>query len=226
MAAMAAAAEYLGGFGRTQSALMRLLLRNKAGLTIERIAHELDVTRTAVNQHLSSLERDGYVERRDIVATGGRPSRVFALSERGIHLFPKKYDLFSLKTLEALIGALGREEARKVLGRLGRELGAGIGGGLKDKDLSVRMKAITAALQDFGFEAHLEEGGRGTAPVIGAFNCIYHSLARAHPDVCALDLALLREASGAEVDHIACMAKGDNACRFGFSETKPGSKGK
>lgn len=220
MATMAAA-DNLGGFGRTQTALMRLLLRNKAGLTIERIAHELDVTRTAVNQHLSSLERDGYIERKDVVATGGRPSRVFALSERGIHLFPKKYDLFSRKTLEALIGALGTEAARGVLERLGAELGEDLQTRLKDKALEEKTPAIKDALQELGFDAHVAGTGPGEEPAIVAYNCIYHSLARAHPEVCALDLAFLRTASGAAVDHESCMAKGDNACRFRFRKRRP-----
>lgn len=210
----------LGGLGRTQTALMRLLLHNKSGLTVDRIAGAIGVTRTAVNQHLASLERDGYVERRDVVATGGRPSRVFALSESGIHLFPKKYDLISLKTLEALISALGAEEARKVLESVGRDIGAGIGGELKAQPLDARMGAIAAAMQDFGFDAELEEEESAAEPTITAYNCIYHALARVHPDICALDIALLREASGADVDHVACMAKGDNACRFRFSARK------
>lgn len=212
------ATETLRGLGRTQTALLRLLLRNKAGLTVDAIAAGLGVTRTAVTQHLASLERDGYVARRDAVATGGRPSRLFALSECGIDLFPKKYDLLSQKMLEALIGALGAEEARNLLDRLGRELGASLGETLRSEPLDARIEAIIAVLQDFGFDAALEDAAAAPGPVIRAYNCIYHRLARAHPDVCALDLALLREASGAEVDHIACMAKGDNACRFKFSE--------
>lgn len=211
------ATETLSGLGRTRTALLRLLLRNKAGLTVDAIAAGLGVTRTAVTQHLAALERDGYVARRDVIATGGRPSRLFALSERGIELFPKKYDLLSQKMLEALIGALGADEARNLLDRLGRELGASLGETLKSEPLAARLAAIVSVLQDFGFDAALEETANTPTPVIRAYNCVYHRLACANPDVCALDLALLREASGAEVDHVACMAKGDNSCRFKFS---------
>jgi len=216
--------EALSGLGRTQGALMRLLLHNKSGLTVDKIAAELGVTRTAVNQHLTALERDGYVERKDVVATGGRPSRVFALSESGVDRFPKRYDLVSLKMLEALVGALGRDEARKALERVGRELGAALSGKLNAEPFSERMRAIVTALQDFGFDAETEDAAQESAPVVTAYNCIYHTLAKAYPDICALDIALLREASGADVDHIACMAKGDNACQFKFSNAKPGRR--
>lgn len=210
----------LGGLGRTQTALLRLLLHNKSGLTVDGLAAELGVTRTAVNQHLTSLERDGYVERRDVVATGGRPSRVFALSDRGVNLFPKNYDMFSMKALEALVSALGPKTARNVLERLGEDLGEDLHVALEEKSLDEKSRAIRDSLEQFGFDAHVVETGADEAPEIIAYNCIYHTLARAHPDVCNLDLAFLRTASGVEVDHESCMAKGDNACRFRFRKRR------
>lgn len=210
----------LAGFGVTQSALLQLLLRNKRGLTIDQIAQGLGVTRTAVNQHLASLERDGHVLRNDVVATGGRPGRVYALSEKGIQLFPKNYDMFSLKTLEAMINALGADQTRKVLDQLGRDLGKELGASLKDKKPGERIPFITDVLQEIGFDAHIEENAPRNSPAIKAYNCVYHTLAQANPDVCRLDLAFLKEASGMTVEHVACMAKGDNECRFQFKKTK------
>lgn len=218
---MAALMDDIAGFGRTQNALLRLLLRNKSGLTVDRIAEGLGVTRTAVNQHLSSLERDGYVRRSDdAVMTGGRPSRLYALSERGVHLFPKNYDLFSLKTLEALIDAIGPDKAGRVLDRLGRRLGSALSAQLHTRKLRDKIPAITAALQELGFDAEIAEDAPKQGPAIRAYNCVYHSLARANPEVCRVDLAFLREASGAEIDHTACMAKGDNECTFHFRQPR------
>ncbi len=210
--------ENISGFGQTQSALLRLLLHNKEGVTVDGIATDLGVTRTAVTQHITSLERDGYVERKESIATGGRPSRVFGLSERGIHLFPKNYDLFSLKTLEALISIIGTKKAKKVLEQLGQSLGAELGEKLRRISLNEKMPEITNAMQELGFDAQLVGKSKKSAPEIKAFNCIYHSLAQAHPDVCELDLALLREASGANVEHLTCMAKGHNVCQFRFTK--------
>ncbi len=217
-------AETLSGFGRTQSALMKMLLRTKDGLTVDQIAQGLGVTRTAVNQHLASLERDGYIQRRNVVPTGGRPSRVYALSERGIHLFPKNYDAFSLMSLEAMFNSLGTDQVKKVLKQLGRNLGKDLAPGLANEPLDQRVLAITATLQELGFDAHLEqESTPNAAPIITAYNCIYHALAQVHQEVCELDLAFLREASGAEVEHVDCMAKGANQCRFRFNEPKGGA---
>ncbi len=212
--------EPVAGFGATQSALLRLLLHNKPGLTVDRIAGEIGVTRTAVNQHLTALERDGHIASNDVVATGGRPGRVYALTESGLHRFPKNYDAFSLHALEALIGALGAEQTHTILEQIGRKLAQDCAPRLNGKDLDARIHAIATILQELGFDAEVDaSAGLQAPPEIRAYNCIYHTLAKTHPDVCALDLAFLREAAGAEVEHASCMATGANACRFRFSST-------
>jgi len=190
--------------------------RNKSGLTIDQIGGNLDITRTAVTQHLNALMRDGYVAREMAVATGGRPGAVFALSERGTQLFPKNYDVISLKALEALIEAVGQEKATVFLEKIGRGLGQSLGKKLDELSLHDRIPEIAAAMEEFGFDAHVARDALNAAPEIKAYNCIYHSLAKARPEICELDLAFLREASGADIDHAACMAKGANECRFRF----------
>lgn len=202
--------EKLGGFGGTQTALLRLLLRNKDGLTVDQIADGLAVTRTAVNQHLAALERDGYVMKSHQEQTGGRPSRIFVLSDKGHNLFPKNYDMFSLKSFEAMIEMMGRRKTYKLLERLGRDLGRELGASLADAPLDEKAAEIANAMQMLGFDA----GAETPSAEITAYNCIYHELAKADPEICRLDLAFLKEASGADVDHAACMARGDNACRF------------
>ena len=206
----------LGGFGATQGELLRLLLRNKAGMTVEQIADGLSVTRTAVNQHIAALERDGYVRRSHQEQTGGRPSRLFALSERGLNLFPKNYGMFSVKALDAMIDMLGRRKTYKLLEKLGRDMGAELGASLSSLRPAEKASAIAEAMQGFGFDSVAPQG----KAEITAYNCIYHELAKADPEICRLDLAFLKEASGGGVDHETCMARGDNACRFVLTKRK------
>ncbi|GJL90476.1 helix-turn-helix transcriptional regulator [Hyphococcus sp.] len=206
----------LGGFGATQAELLRLLLRNKSGLTVDQIAEGLSITRTAVNQHLASLERDGYVMRSHQEQTGGRPSRIFALSERGMNLFPKNYDMFSLKAFEAMIEMMGRRKTYRLLEKLGQDMGAELGASLASLRPADKAPAIAEVMQSLGFDA----SANASKPEITAYNCIYHELAKADPEICRLDLAFLRTASGGGVDHASCMAKGDNACRFVLKKCK------
>ena len=82
----------LEAFGGRQRDLLTLLLNNKKGLTIDRMAAALNITRNAVREHVSALERDRLVAPAAFTVTGGRPGRVYALTDRGLALFPKHYD--------------------------------------------------------------------------------------------------------------------------------------
>ncbi len=53
-------------FGQRQQELLKLLLNQKQGLGVERIASGLGVARPAARQNLMPLERLGYVERGEL----------------------------------------------------------------------------------------------------------------------------------------------------------------
>jgi predicted ArsR family transcriptional regulator len=57
---------------------------------------------------------------------------------------------------------------------------------------------------------------------VEAYNCVFHALARAHPEVCRFDLAFMEAASGRPVQHLECLVRGGHACRFRLGSPKPG----
>lgn len=203
--------------GTTQHALLRLLLHNKAGLTVEALTEALGVSRNAVRQHLAALERDGMVARGPTRPTGGRPEQVYRITPAGQELFPRRYSWFA----ELLIGAqrarLGNDAASESLSQMGRAVGRDIAGTF-DRDMTPanRVAAIAEKMGELGYEARATENGNE----IEAQNCVFHQLAMKYPDVCRFDLAFLATASGRKVEHRACMAKGDAKCSFHFSKKR------
>lgn len=197
--------------GQRQQALLNLLLERKDGLTIDQMAGSLGITRTAVREHVSALERDRLVEARAFVVTRGRPGRLYVLTSRGLGLFPKQYDLMARLLLESLTARLGEAEAARELQALGERLAtqfkARVGGG----GLAQKARAIASLMRELGYEASAPQG---EAPTIEALNCVYHELAQVDQNVCKLDVALIENLADAEVEHRACMARGDNACVF------------
>src|SRR3546814_10141855 len=65
-----------------------------------------------------------------------------------------------------------------------------------------------------------------------AYNCLFHSLVRQHPQVCKFDLAYMEAATGRRVHHVECMIRGGQVCRFklgapparGLGTAKAGSR--
>ena len=201
--------------GKTQQILMRELLRNKEGLTVEELAKILDVSRNAVRQHLTSLERDGLVAKGKTQPSGGRPEQLYVLTPAGEERFPRQYSWFSemlLQMLQAEFGSAGLEE--KLL-EMGRRVANSLTTRLPDEgNASKRIAAIAEIMQEIGYDAVAKtENGEQE---IEAHNCVFHKLAAKCPQVCSFDIALLSSCSGRRVEHRSCMVRGDDACRFRF----------
>src|SRR3546814_14495702 len=49
---------------------------------------------------------------------------------------------------------------------------------------------------------------------VEAFNCVFHGLAKQHPQVCKFDLAYMEAASGRRIHHMECIVRGGHVCRF------------
>jgi predicted ArsR family transcriptional regulator len=203
-------------FRERRKQLMRHLLRNKGGATIDGIAHAIGVTRTAVRQHLASLMQDGLVAAGDTRPTGGRPERLFVLTPRGREEFPRRYSWFA----QLLIEAIEREHGTSGLRvRLGRIAAAVIGQIRRETPASgnrrQKVEALSALMDGLGYDARTAPDLDG-APTIEADNCVFHELASRNPEVCHFDLALLSGYTGSKVTLHECMARGGHVCRFQF----------
>ncbi|MGQ0572400.1 MAG: helix-turn-helix transcriptional regulator [Armatimonadota bacterium] len=201
--------------GRRQKDLLKLLMRHKAGLTVDTIGAQLGITRNAVRQHLAALEKDGLVTTGSTRATGGRPTQLYVLSQKGKELFPRQYSWLAQLVLESVKEETGGDGLRKRLGAMGTKVGTQ----LKTQHPSGRSRQervlkLAELMEQLGYST---AGTTVLEPtVIAADNCVFHDLALKNPEVCEFDLALLRTFTDGRVDHQECMAKGGHVCRFKF----------
>lgn len=201
--------------GGTQQALMRALLHHKDGLTVDALAHILNVSRNAVRQHLTSLERDGLATRGRSQPTGGRPEQLYVLTSEGAERFPRQYSWFSEVLLEGLQAQTGEDGLREKLDGLGRAVGESMKARLTGEVGSAeRTAAIAQIMQELGYEA--APAARDGVQSIEARNCVFHKLAAKCSKVCSFDLGLLSASSGCRVEHRSCMVRGSDRCRFEF----------
>lgn len=195
--------------------LLRSLLRNKGGLTVQALAGALSVSRNAVRQHLTALERDGLVEKGKLQPSGGRPEQLYVLTSEGNEQFPRQYSWFSEMLLQQLQAQANGPGLREKLADMGRAVAASMQGRLSGKSGSAeRIAAVTEIMQEIGYDAVGKT--EGEERLIEAHNCVFHKLAAKIPEVCSFDLALLSASSGCQVEHQSCMLRGGDACRFHF----------
>ncbi|MBU6416454.1 MAG: ArsR family transcriptional regulator [Xanthomonadaceae bacterium] len=212
----ASALRQLGG---TQQKLLRKLLLSPQGATVEELCRAIGITHNAVRQHLTALMAQGLVARGESIPSGGRPRACFVLRPAGRELFPRNYALIAGGVLEYLYAHEGTQAVQAMLAEMGAKLG---------RDASERIAAATGPdevtrllaeqLDTLGYEAQVVEV-EGHAEV-EAWNCVFHSLAKTHPDVCRFDLAFMSAATGRPVQRTQCMLHGAPACRFHVADAQ------
>ena len=204
--------------GQRRQGIMRLLLEHKDGLSVDQLAAHLGITRTAIREHLTGLERDRLIAQgTSRPSTGGRPSRPYVLTGQGHALFPKHYALLAQLLIEDL--AERREDnVGETLAAMGRRLATRMKGEVGGRTLAERGASVARVMSGLGYEAAFSDNEE---PRIDALNCVYHDLAAGNPTICALDLALVGGLADAEVEHRSCMARGDNACTFCLKPKRP-----
>lgn len=207
--------------GQTQQTLLRSLLALPQGASVETLCDRLGVTHNAVRQHLTALIAAGLIGRGTAQPTGGRPQMRYVLLPAGRDLFPRNYGLIAAGLIERLYATGGRAAVQAMLAELGRELGITAAERIDTSSDEGIATSLAEQLDALGYEA-LAVRRNGEAQV-EAWNCVFHALARAHPDVCRFDLAFMESATGRPVQHLECLLRGGHACRFRIGRRDGGS---
>jgi predicted ArsR family transcriptional regulator len=199
--------------GGTQQKLLRKLLLSPQGATVEELCRTVGVTHNAVRQHLAALMAQGLVARGESIPSGGRPRACFVLQPAGRELFPRNYALIAGGMLEYLYAHQGVQAVQAMLVEMGAKLGDEAAeriAAATDPDDVARL--LAEQLDALGYEAQVVEVDGHVE--VEAWNCVFHALARTHPDVCRFDLAFMSAATGRPVQRTQCMLHGAPACRF------------
>jgi len=206
----------LGQLGTTQQRMLRQLLLSHEGASVEMLCERLHISHNAVRQHLSALIGRDYVERTQSRPSGGRPQARFRISEAGRGLFPRNYGVLATALLAQLHDRLGEAELEGMLQQLGHVLGSREVALPATASHAEVAQQLALHLDALGYEAVTARHGEDTQ--IEAFNCVFHAMAREHPQVCKFDLAYMEAASGRRIHHMECIVRGGHVCRFRVGE--------
>ncbi len=197
-----------------QSKILEFLLSRHEGASLDELADHLDLTRTAVQQHVLKLLDLGYLTYSDAKGSVGRPRRHYLISDEGIDVFPKKYSWLANAILAQLAQKLGPGGSKSFMRELAEVVASSLESQIRPEDPpALRLKKVTELLNDLGYRAALKQGDAKES-VIEAVNCVYHSVAKVHPELCQFDVSLIEKASGMNVRLDSCIAKGGAVCRF------------
>ena len=167
------------------------LLKRRARHTVDGLAEELGLAPMTIRQHLTSLERDGFVEAQAERQPKGRPHYVYSLTEKGESTFPKRYDRLAAQMLDE-IGRLDpaaianldpAERSDYVLDRIAGRIVEKHAARLRELPIEERISEVAAILQEeSGFVewAKTEQGYE-----IVDYNCIHRTLTASPDGACS-----------------------------------------
>ncbi len=185
------------------------------------LAVELDLTDTAVRQHLEALQGLGLVLRIDGVANGrGRPASRWRLAERAADVFADRHADLTVDLLTSIREALGdaaidavvAARARRQIEQYRRVVG--------DGSVAVRVQRLADRRSAEGYEADVRADGDDV--ILTEHHCPVRSAAGACGELCRSEVEVFAGSLGADVQitREQHLLSGDQRCAYRVSAVR------
>jgi predicted ArsR family transcriptional regulator len=198
--------------GRSTRMEVLELLRRSGPRSAETIAADLGVTPNAVRQHLTNLERDGFVVSHPERASRGRPALLFALTERAHSVFPKRYGQLASMVLREVEEAGGPGALDDIFARVAERHASAIEGDLVGLDFDTKLSHVVSWIGRAGTLAERSETPEGVKVTI--HNCPFRATALKYPQVCTITPQLISRLLGTAVSQAESIHRRDPYCSF------------
>ena len=193
------------------------LLKRKHGMSASEIADTLNFHSMTVRQHLSILEREGYVEHRQEKIRRGRPAYVYHFTSNADRLFPSDYSRFAMNLLDTLVVTQGQQKVNQILKRQMEEKFQTYFKDIKNNSLGSKVELLVDFLNEEGYMVEVKE--TPTAYILEEHNCALESVAQEYRQLCQNELALFQRFLNVPVERQCHMASGDHCCSYVVSKT-------
>lgn len=184
------------------------LLKIHGPTNTPRLAKLRGVNLNAVRQQLAMLQREGLVESRVEKRRVGRPTRLFALTEKAEALFPQAYGPLALTLLRQLRDVDGERKIDQLFDRRTRSLIAAYRKRLAGKSLGEKWQEVARIRAEEGYMARAEGEG------LTEHHCPIAAIAKEFPQVCMFEKRLFESVLGGPLDRTDHLASGGRACVY------------
>ena len=171
--------------------------------SVREIARSLKMSPATVRHHLRVLAADGRLERSSLRGrdSRGRPETIYSLPRDALG-----------HNLSALSDALLTEAGSSIhVEALGKHLAGG--SDFAGQPLAKRLNLTVEKLNEMNYHAHWEAGSEGPRMIFS--HCPYAAIVERHPELCAMDRAMLRKLTEQDALQIFKAGKdGSSVCVF------------
>ena len=196
---------------RTRDAIARSILENGPS-TASTLSKRLALTPAGIRRHLDLLVADGILEARDprVGSTrgGGRPSKVFLMTDEGRSQFEHTYDDLAVAALKFMAAHSGDHLVTAFAESRAEDIERKATPFLAKR--TKKIDALAAFLTEQGYAASVEK--RGTGEEICQHHCPIAHVAAQYPQLCEAETQAFSRLLGTHVQRLATIAHGDGVC--------------
>ncbi len=175
------------------------LMKRHGRISIKEAVRELDLSSSTLRQHLSDLERDGFIKHRSERHGVGRPRKVYVLRSKAGRFFERR----DQEVLSRLVRFLSREgdteQLERFFERYGPELVKAHGRDLREASRGRRREIMEGYLSDRGYAPEVHLGDEGEL-IMDLYHCPFATVARESKAPCQMEIGLLEKAFGGNVE--------------------------
>src|SRR5262245_3956554 len=128
-------------------------LQRHGEATVRDLEEVLDVSTTAVREHLTHLQARDLVATKLVRSGPGRPHLAYFLTAKAQSLFPKQYDTLVNLLMREIVGQEGHERLQVILDAVAARLAAEYSAQVSGEELPERLVALCGALESRGIPA-------------------------------------------------------------------------
>jgi predicted ArsR family transcriptional regulator len=185
-------------------------LQRHGEATVKDLEELLEISTTAVREHLTHLQARELVGTRLVRRGPGRPHLAYFLTSKAQSLFPKQYDTLINLLLREIAGQEGPERLQVILDAVAARLAEEYGAQVSGAELSDRLAALRSALEQRGIPAEVPPSGDG----VEVFSCPYLDVAQKHASVCTMEQRMVEQLLGERVTLEGTIREGRRSCQF------------
>ncbi|MEK7814599.1 MAG: ArsR family transcriptional regulator [Chloroflexota bacterium] len=179
-----------------------LLLKKSSPCTVAYLSQQLGLTRNAIRQHLSALERDNLITQQLMRTGPTKPALAYSLTPQAEPLFPKQYASLLANLIQELLATEGNPPVATLLSSLGRTAAESYLGRLAHLNSRDKLEEVRRIMEEGG--AIAESCQVGPDVVIRDFNCPYSEVVKGQPEVCQVRHSFLQMLLEPATVELAC----------------------
>jgi predicted ArsR family transcriptional regulator len=195
----------------TRDRILQTLLRQPRR-TITELAEAVGINPISVRHHLSNLQVEGLVAFEEERHGVGRPRLVYMLTEAGMEHFPTRYLRLTTRLLAQMKESMPGPVVAKLFSQVAEDLAREHADQVRGLGMEERLEFVKGLLAEEGFTVEWEK--QGDEYHIHEISCPYYQIGVNHPEVCAVDQALISRMLALPAEKVQCMLNGNAHCTY------------